>query len=156
MEPGSEPRQQGCSIHALNHSTPSWTFQFCDWNPFREDFLRVRMAQIRRLGCLEMGAWSPCSAASEALGAKLEPLKGERGILLCPHNSSLFSAYNRPFCAHQGAESWIEVPASPQEWGVRLRSCVSRALRCPRHCRQLLATPHVPKCCLLAVWAPSL
>lgn len=39
---------------------------------------------------------------SEALGAKLEPLKEREVILLYPHNSSLFSAYEVPFCAHQG------------------------------------------------------
>lgn len=80
MGPGFEPRQQGSSIRALHHSSPSCIFLFCDQNPLTEEFLKVPIAQMRRLGLLEMGAWSPCLVgASEALGTKLEPIK-ERGV----------------------------------------------------------------------------
>lgn len=76
MEQGFEPRQQGSSICALHHSSSSWIFLFCDQNPLIEEFLKVPIAQMRRLGLLEMGAsWSPCLVgASEALGTKLEPI----------------------------------------------------------------------------------
>lgn len=60
MEPGFVLGHLGSSIQALNHFTPSWAFLSWNWSPFTEDFLRVPIALVRRLGYLDMGAWSPC------------------------------------------------------------------------------------------------
>lgn len=70
------PGNTDAGIHALHHSSLSWIFLFCDWTPLTEDFLKVPIAQMRRLGLLELGAWSPCFVgACEALGTKLESIK---------------------------------------------------------------------------------
>lgn len=139
---------------------PGWTFLFCDWSPFK-DFLQVSIVLVRRLGCLEMGAWSPCPVgASEALGVRLEPLK-ERGVFCSVLTMALFSLCTTcPFVHIRGLGAGMRHPLPHPEVGCEAKgldtSMCLHGSEMPRCCRLLLATPYIPRSCSLGTWAPSL
>lgn len=102
MEPGFELRQSGVSHPALNNSKLG--LPVLGLESLRRSFPRDPIALIRRRGCLEMGAWSPCPVGPQAMGAELEPLE-ERMVFYSILTIDPFSAYKMLFSAHQGAES---------------------------------------------------